>query len=116
MVDELENELLSGSEEGVKDESGDKVKDGSGDEVEDEGGLDFELEDIDVTSNTEFRPNVYKSPNLDRLKRRAYYCEDNVAHKTSMSVFVQASALSLFYHRALGIRKTRNINTSHNNS
>jgi hypothetical protein len=74
------------------------------------------LEDIDVMANSEcVTADVCKSPDLDRLKRRAHYSEDNVAHKTSMSVFVQASALSLFYHEALGIQKTNNISARSSN-
>ena len=112
LVGGLGDKLWDGSEEGVKDGSW-----GSGDGVEDEGGLRFVLEAIDVVSNSECATaDVYESPNLDRLKRRAHYCEDNVAHKTSMSIFVQASALSLFYYEALGIQKTNNISKRSNNS
>ena len=108
-------EILSHSDDSNKVDDG--AHSGSEDGVEDEGGIRFVLEAIDVVSNSECATaDVYESPNLDRLKRRAHYCEDNVAYKTSMSIFVQASALSLFYYEALGIQKTNNISKRSNNS
>jgi Trypsin-like peptidase domain len=71
---------------------------------EDLGGIVVKIEEIDLDTNViRETKEVFKSPDLDRLKQRAKYSEDNVVHKTSMGIFVQSSALSLFYHTALDI-------------
>ena len=77
---------------------------------EDFGGIVAILEEVDLEAKSK-KKNL-KSPNFDRTQQRAKYSEDNVPYKTSMGVFVQCSALSVFYHTALDIRMRNPIITT----
>jgi hypothetical protein len=71
------------------------------------------MEEINVTSfDVHPQSADFDSPDLERTKQRAKYSEDNVQHKTSMGVFVQSSAISLFYHNALGVPMKNSIKTT----
>ena len=90
--------------------SDDKNKVDSSVVSEDFGGIVAILEEVDLEAKSK-KKNL-KSPNFDRTQQRAKYSEDNVPYKTSMGVFVQCSALSVFYHTALDIRMRNPIITT----
>ena len=84
---------------------------------EDFGGIKVEIEVIDLESNSiRETKEVFKCPYLDRLKQRAKNIENDVVEKTSMGIFVQSSALSLFYHTALKIPIRNAIKTTSSNA
>ena len=88
----------------------------NGEQVEDDrsknGQIVVHLEEINVASfeNTTQHAAI-DSPDLSRTKQRAKFSEDNVKYKTSMGVFVQIKAISLFYEEALDVPLTKSMTT-----